>query len=1500
MHVSSVNKSNQPSSTDEVTSRRPRSLFEDASLSADAKINVLLPEKHLHTDTNALDASNHVPNPFHSYVRHHPYYRTNSKSVESTAMTNQICDLQSGCLGDVSVKSQPLATMFANMPKFDLIPNLADSQDFTHSYDLPMDLSGVSIDSQHNTVINSDITMAYSAPAINSNNRVNGTIRSYASVAAAPPSQPSVSRGISILNSNVSRGSMDYSIVPLDLKKSVLDSKKSVSNGAPSKPPLLHYKSHLLEPVPELAEEVDSAGDLEDSDIDLITDFKCDNGNSLDFEYLDLRPLHFHFNYNSRDVEMSDFLIYATLQFVADLTGFDYVSAHFAALRQSLEPRLLSLASSLNVIEVVEVTDVELECPSDTRKSADAVIAADLLHNTVSPVTSPTQVQPQSQQQVQIVPDFDDSADDLPARDLALQRIANKPSQEFTIEDDRVLFEAQESQDCSLSQPQSQDHFMFSVQELDEDNITRYGDLDTEPLLIADFINNNCIEDFKCFVCNSVELDELRVAELKQQHWFPFVTGCRCPQCSGAADWTFEFQCYNAQCTRKMMNITDLAYHFIWQHNDRRHSFIRDSLCIHECDNLICHALVPGHRQFCYSHSTYDEDIGRYQCENCNKLVDLSHLMFWNILDFKQFVLHYYCDSCAALTKLTILQCDLDNCKKYYKGRRALHSWQQHMRKKHSNNDDVVKMLNLHFCMMPDCRNLIEMDQVYCLTHVNSDWQAQEDFISNIRDDFGFIDDNLLHFKDGSVIDMNELFAYIAYDQHMVKSDIMRGEVARILVDGMRDIACDASDIDFRLQREMRGVFKLKLIPMIFYFKTYRASDYARERDIRLGLYKSFKYRQLLDHVIQYQNKLNDKSRRRLLRNQSQRDAFQISSDDSLNQNAPLSDFGAESKQQPSDAPLAQDLAHTMYSRKQPQQIDPIISKFAQLRADPSELTYYNWEDVNDITFRIKRCVDLAKLGLWKKSIMALYPTRLVDIYANNNLQKGRSKYPSAPKPSTFHTPLKDWKLERAEIVEIFKKINPASSSGKSGINNKLILWMIRNDNQFNFIHVFILFLKKIICIGLPAVISRLLMHSTLILLGKPKHNIPDFDVRPIAVADAVIRLCDKVISYKIDELTRTRLIGPYQIIGKKRALEKSAVMQRLLLILQRKLDEIVTINIDAANAYNSISRQYIWNIIKDVDTPLSNWFHFLYSDPIRLDLDCKSSVMMEEALFQGLTTSQDFYDVGKWRILNLIVEDCILRFNDFKSFLELHYVDDSKTAINYKHLDYYIERSVVRYAEAGVKVNKSKSLVALETVNPTIIDAVQRVVDKHGLRVTFDNNNKFLGLPYGTDEFVNNWMNEKIDKLWILYRHVLHVKSNFIRWNLLNKMLEYCKFRYYLGHVKAVGNWMQRLQKLHDSVYHEYRMGMQPRHIMRHQIHMSQKAGGLGLRSPQLFKPAAEISTLRGLRDFVDKYFLFLPYSFNAELSQNRQKYSMLQILINSYPSIIQTIQQRHSIRLM
>ena len=218
------------------------------------------------------------------------------------------------------------------------------------------------------------------------------------------------------------------------------------------------------------------------------------------------------------------------------------------------------------------------------------------------------------------------------------------------------------------------------IDDMDDTNINIYGDLDVTAVFLADAINNGCIEEFNCITCDIEVMPAELIAELKLKCWFPYVSGCRCPTCSHHTDWTYEYRCFSDSCSQVMTNLTELGYHMIWHHNDHRYKFILDDVCIHDCDHLGCHALVSPNRRFCYTHSLDKDDIGKFQCKNCNKLVDLTDAMYWNMLEFKQFVCHYYCDACA------VLQCDLDCCNKYYRGRRAIKDWQQHMKRKHAES----------------------------------------------------------------------------------------------------------------------------------------------------------------------------------------------------------------------------------------------------------------------------------------------------------------------------------------------------------------------------------------------------------------------------------------------------------------------------------------------------------------------------------------------------------------------------------------------------------------------------------------------------------------------------------------------------------------------------------------------------------------------------------------------------------------------------------------------
>ena len=1614
----------------ETLSRRPRSSFEDVSITTDRKINTLLSEKHFRADSNALNQTTPIPNPIHAYARSQPYYHDQSshecKSNCKSMICHQLPNLESnfrnvfvansnhvhntttpqfgsvqqrtdsnlvysapigdsirfynGFIGPVSgfgpldsainriqsanarllascaraAPSAPDGNMFANLPKFDLsMPDSARSND---SIDITMGSTATAVGPTHNSHTSAFTQPIATINSINSSLGTNRLSRSYRSVAATPPSKHSVSQSnVFVSKRNVCTPAANISLPSKTLKKSEIEKKKSASQKAPTRtrPPLASFILDSAASASPDSTIIDS--ESEDDDI-LMIGIKskqqeyCRNSGSL----------HRDFSYNMVGIEVPEcvFLVPIVVQILYDLVCADkvYRPEKYQAFEDAVLPCIRSCVPALNCTDAQDLGSVGLDVCDADHNSIDAELLeryppykavssnelntrnlndldgentfekleelqySDLKQNDDVLGTDHTRgadTEPYIDPDVELanskaavvsdvmdgcrasvpVPVVNGHSVDLPR----VAEIVAKPVHELTVEEDHILFQSQEEDQPYQVVPDLED-----FDDASEANINKYGDLILPPkLFIADLVNSNYIEDFHCMnapECKNV-MTENEISVLKRQCYFPFVSGCWCPNCSDNNRWSFMYHCYSEQCVLTYDSVPELSWHFIWQHCDLQHQFIFDNLHISECSSDGCHALVPANRSKCFTHSSDIGEAGKYQCQNCNKCVDLSDEIYWNVFDFKKFVLRYYCADCSKFTLLSVLRCVGYNCNKTWKGRCAIKYWLSHMKKKHSDDPDILRLIQMHMCMAPDCLNLVDNDVLYCVNHVDSSSRRRSTLQRPVGPHDEHSNANNINFNDGSSINLDELFAFCDYDQHSVRSETLKAEVTRVLVDALHDMASDVSDEDLRFEHEKWGVLKMKLIPFLFTFKVYRSSDRAPERKLRMDLYKKGRYRQLLDHCLHYQNKLNDRAHRRLERKQhllqttakkasnsllqqtvpksfeNQAPASQQQQDDRMEIDCIVSTDSKSDESQlqtlPSDGRLDKNLAHKLYSCKKTHAIDPIITNYAKLRADPSELTYYDWEDSNDAVDRINRSVNHAQRGDWKKSLNSLGDSRLVDIRRNNNFEKAKSKFSVSDPAGTYHQLFKDWNIKRSTVVQIFKKINPKSSSGKSGINNKLLLWIINNDAQFNFIDTFILFLKKIIRIGLPSVVCRLLMHSTLILLGKPKDGVPDHDVRPIGITDAVIRLCDKVVEATLDDLVRTRLVGPYQIIGKQRALEKSAAMQRVLVKMQEKLDDIVTVNIDASNAYNSMSRQYVWDIIKDEDKMLANWVHFLYHDPIRLDLDYDLYIMMPDGWIQGFATSKDLYNTGKWRVTNLTIADCMRIMPDFKLLYQLEYVDDTNSVMNYKHLDTYIERAVVRYAEAGIKVNKSKSLLALNTKNETIINAVQRVVDKYGLKVTYDNSYVFLGVPYGTEKFINDFMSDRIDKLHKVYHHVLYIKSNFIRWNLLLKLLEFCKFRYCIGLVRKVGNWLACLQKLSDLVLHEFRMGMQVRDIMIPQFRMSQKAGGLGLRCPILFYPAAEISSFRNVRDAADKHFPFLPYSYNAELATNSERYS-------------------------
>ena len=76
----------------------------------------------------------------------------------------------------------------------------------------------------------------------------------------------------------------------------------------------------------------------------------------------------------------------------------------------------------------------------------------------------------------------------------------------------------------------------------------------------------------------------------------------------------------------------------------------------------------------------------------------------------------------------------------------------------------------------------------------------------------------------------------------------------------------------------------------------------------------------------------------------------------------------------------------------------------------------------------------------------------------------------------------------------------------------------------------------------------------------------------------------------------------------------------------------------------------------------------------------------------------------------------------------------------------------------------------------------------------------------------------------------------------------------------------MKLLDKIHNLIQDRIIPSVNNIPTLKHQLPMSQKRGGFGLRDPRNYQYAAKISTLRAKEEVCQRYFLFTSYSYNFE----------------------------------
>ena len=123
------------------------------------------------------------------------------------------------------------------------------------------------------------------------------------------------------------------------------------------------------------------------------------------------------------------------------------------------------------------------------------------------------------------------------------------------------------------------------------------------------------------------------------------------------------------------------------------------------------------------------------------------------------------------------------------------------------------------------------------------------------------------------------------------------------------------------------------------------------------------------------------------------------------------------------------------------------------------------------------------------------------------------------------------------------------------GVNNEVMLWILDNDKTYKFVAALKSICKSLVVQGYPEYVRRILLYSKGLPLGKSKNGIPDYDVRPMIITDALIRIVDKLIYHNVPKEIRKTAMGTFQMIGERSACELGTIATKFGLEFIRDID---------------------------------------------------------------------------------------------------------------------------------------------------------------------------------------------------------------------------------------------------------------------------------------------------------------------------------------------------------
>ena len=359
---------------------------------------------------------------------------------------------------------------------------------------------------------------------------------------------------------------------------------------------------------------------------------------------------------------------------------------------------------------------------------------------------------------------------------------------------------------------------------------------------------------------------------------------------------------------------------------------------------------------------------------------------------------------------------------------------------------------------------------------------------------------------------------------------------------------------------------------------------------------------------------------------------------------------------------------------------------------------------------------------------------------SDETMTKLKTKHPETHPDSTIAPDPEDenscFKTNKETLLKALRSFKTGVSGGPDGLTPQHLKDMCEDslgEPATKLVDTLVDFMNLIIYPGkVPWEICHIFFGANLIALEKP-----DGGVRPIAMGCTPRRLAAKIIAFETRKFCEIEL-RPNQVgVGTPKGAEAAVHALRSYLENPSTANKVL-LKIDFKNAYNTIRRDVILNLVKQKLPKVYNFAHQCYSKSTNLIFDSEV-LLSQEGVQQGDPLGGLFFSLG--------IQDEIVR--KMKSEFNCWYLDDGSLAGDLKTvLGDFTE--ITKAAEThGLDLNATKCELFL--INPISDDCKDALASfnlvKNGVKLIPKHQLTLLGAPI-FPEAIEEVLQQKISDL--------------------------------------------------------------------------------------------------------------------------------------------------------